>query len=214
MQIDFWQNCSRFMETKNILKSQSNVSFQKSSVIKSPVVSALAEAERIIAEAEVFYQSKRDEIEIEAAEKYKSVYEEAREQALFEIEKNLLEAREIKESSLDKIENEILTLSLKIARKIIGREVKQTHETILDIISTALQNTRQQEKITVRVNPKHFEKITSQSDKFEQTGRIKYIDFVADPRVENEGCIIESEVGTIDARIETQFRILERLLQK
>jgi flagellar biosynthesis/type III secretory pathway protein FliH len=43
-------------------------------------------------------------------------------------------------------------------------------------------------------------------------GRAQFIDFVADQGVKTGGCIVESESGTIDARIETQLRILENAL--
>jgi type III secretion protein L len=38
------------------------------------------------------------------------------------------------------------------------------------------------------------------------------VDIVPDPKVASGGCIIESEVGTVDARLETQLRALEKAL--
>jgi len=75
-----------------------------------------------------------------------------------------------------------------------------------------LQNARQQEKLIIRVNPTNLALIESEIGNFTSGGRTRFLDFVADPRVSIGGCLIESEVGTIDAQLETQFRILERVL--
>ena len=202
-----------FMDTKNVLKSPQNSLLPVGNVIKNPIIKAIKQAQQITGEANQFYQDKRDEIKIEAKRRYEKTYLAAKENALLEMQTNLLQSRELREQTLDKIETEILDLSLKIAKKIIGKEITQKPETILEIISTALQNTRNQEKITILVNPQNLEIIVSQSKKMNPIGRIKYFDFVGDSRVETEGCIIESEIGTVDARLETQLRILEKLLK-
>ena len=45
-------------------------------------------------------------------------------------------------------------------------------------------------------------------------GRVRFLDIVADPKVNLGGCIIESESGAVDARLETQLRVLERAMLK
>ena len=127
------------------------------------------------------------------------------------MEQNLLEAREIREKVWREAEKDLLRLAVRLAEKIVGREIEKDDQTIIEIVSTALQNARQQEKLTVRVNPKDLPTIEKKAENF-ASGRIRFIDFVADPRIESSGCLIESEVGTIDARLETQLRVLERAL--
>lgn len=183
-----------------------------SKVVKNQIVAARAEAERMLEEAGEFADRTRREA-IEETEKLRDeAYREGMEKALTEFEQNLLEAAEIRERVWRETEKDLLRLAVRLAEKIIGRELKTDKKAITDIVAAALQNARQQEKLTVRVNPSDLSLIEEEREKFLPSGRAQFIDFVADPRVSSGGCLIESEVGTIDARLETQLRVLKRAL--
>ena len=66
--------------------------------------------------------------------------------------------------------------------------------------------------LTVRVSPEDLPHIENARQKFDAAGRGRFIDFIADQAVKFGGCIIESDSGTIDARLETQLKILENAL--
>lgn len=183
----------------------------KQKVVKNQIVSAQAEAARILEEAEEFAAAIRLEALGEAEGLKAAAYAQGTENALTEFERNLIESREIREKVWRETEKDLLRLAVRLAERIVGREIEKDDKAIVEIISTALQNARQQEKLTVRVNPKDLPTIEKQAERF-SSGRIQFIDFVADPRVASSGCLIESEVGTIDARLETQLRVLERAL--
>jgi type III secretion protein L len=183
----------------------------KQKVVKNQIVSAQREAARILEEAEEFAAEIRREVAAEAENLKSEAFREGTENALTEFERNLIETREIREKVWRETEKDLLRLAVRLAERIVGREIEKDDKTIIEIISTALQNARQQEKLTVRVNPKDLPAIEKETEKF-SSGRIRFIDFVADPRVATSGCLIESEVGTIDARLETQLRVLERAL--
>lgn len=181
-------------------------------VLKNQVVSARREAAQIISEAEKAAEGIRRTAETEAENLKDEAYRLGTEKSLEEFYLHLLESREIRERVLRETEKDLLRLAVRLAEKIVGREIERDNKTIVNIVSTALQNARQQEKITVRVNPSDLPTIESEADKFLTGGRNNFIDFIADPRVSSGGCLIESEVGTIDARLETQIRVLERAL--
>ncbi len=181
-------------------------------VIKNQIVSARAEAIRILREAEEKAEEIRQTAETDAENLKNEAYRQGEETALNEFQQNLFESREIREKVWRETEKDLLRLSVRLAEKIIGREIKKDTKAIIDIVSTALQNARQQERLTVRVNPSDLPTVEKEKEKFSSGGRIQFVDFVADPRVSTGGCLIESEVGTIDARLETQLRVLERAL--
>ena len=189
----------------------SGQSAARQKVVKNQIVTAQREAARIIEEAEGFAAAIRAEAQSQAENLKARAYAEGTENALVEFETHLLETREIREKVWRETEKDLLRLAVRLAERIVGREIEKDDKTIVEIISTALQNARQQEKLTVRVNPKDLPTIEKAAERF-ASGRIRFIDFVADPRVETSGCLIESEVGTIDARLETQLRVLERAL--
>ncbi len=181
-------------------------------IIKNQIISARAEAARIIAEAEAFAHDTHQRAIEEAEEMREQAYREGTERALTEFEENLLAVREIRDRALRETEQDLLRLAVRLAEKIVGREIQKDSQAVVNIVATALQNARQQEKLIVRVNPTNLALIESEIGNFTSGGRTRFLDFVADPRVSVGGCLIESEVGTIDAQLETQFRILERVL--
>jgi len=205
--------------TDNLIKRHARKSTSSSAtgavapkIVKNQIVAARAEAERILEVAEKFAAEIRSQA-IEETEKLRAqAYAEGTEKALAEFEQNLLEAAEIRERVWRETERDLLRLAVRLAEKIIGREIKTERQTIVDIVAAALQNARAQEKLTVRVNPSDLSLIEEEREKFLPSGRAHFIDFVADPRVSSGGCLIESEVGTIDARMETQLRVLQRAL--
>jgi type III secretion protein L len=181
-------------------------------VVKRSVVEARAEARRIVAEAAREAEELRESAEQAARELREAAYEEGREAALAELNLLLLEAHERRDAALAGAERDLLRLAVKLAEKIIGREIERDDAALADLVSAALRHARQQEALTVRVNPADLPRVRAHRERLDPSGRARFIDLVADPRVGHGGCVIEGESGTVDARLDTQLRVLERAL--
>jgi type III secretion protein L len=181
-------------------------------VVKRAVAEARAEARRILADANREAEELRERAAREARELREAAYEEGREAALSELNFILLEAHERRDAALSGAERDVLRLAVKLAEKIIGREVGRDDAALADIVSAALRHARQQESLTVRVNPADLPRVQAHRERLDPSGRARFIDLVADPRVGHGGCVIEGESGTVDARLDTQLRVLERAL--
>lgn len=181
-------------------------------LLKNQVLKAEEEARKITLAANEQADHLIAEAVTEAEDIRRSAYQTGREEAVGELLEDLLAAKEKRAQALHDIEQDVLKLSLKIAEKIIGREIEKDETIRGEIILTALRQARQQEMMTVRVNAADLplvEKMRGQIDAF---GRARYLDFVADQAVKKGGCLIESASGTIDARLETQLRVFEKAL--
>lgn len=200
------------MSTGKIIKSVSTNTSLSGNITKRPIVDARAEARRIIAAAEEEAAAIRDGVESFAREASEAAYREGSESALCEWNTLLLEAREQRDQALADVERDLLRLAVKIAEKILGRELKSDRTTVVDIVASALRQARRNEMITLRVNPADLPIIEERRQKLDRSGRDQFLDIVADPRVAAGGCVIESDSGAIDAQLETQFRVLERAL--
>ena len=185
---------------------------RRGAVVKRAVVDARAEARRILADAAREAQELRERAEHEARELREAAYQEGLESALSELNHILLEAHERRDAALSGAERDVLRLAVKLAEKIIGREVERDDAALADIVSAALRHARQQEALTVRVNPADLPRVQAHRERLDPSGRARFIDLVADPRVGHGGCVIEGESGTVDARLDTQLRVLERAL--
>lgn len=203
-------------EIKNLIKNSGRKDFSAQAsnhkVLKNQIISAQTEAAQILEEAEKRAAEIRSEAQRDAENLRAEAYRDGVEKAVLEFEENLLEAREIRERVWRETEQDLLRLAIRLTGKILGRELKTDKKAVADIVAAALQNVRQQEKLTVRVNPADLPTVENEIENLSHTGRVRFIDFIADPRVSEGGCLIESEVGTIDVQIETQLRVLERAL--
>jgi type III secretion protein L len=200
------------MSPGKIIKSVATSTSLGGSITKGQIVDARAEARRIIAAAEEEAAAIRDRAESFARELRETAHREGCETALSEWNTLLLEAREVRDEALASVERDLLRLAVKIAEKILGREIKKDRGAIADIVATALRQARRNEMITMRVNPADLPVIEQHASRFERAGREQFLDIVSDPRIAAGGCVIESESGAIDAQLETQLRVLERAL--
>lgn len=181
-------------------------------VVKRPLVEARAEAARLLAEAERTADETRESARRTARELRAAAYAEGQEAALTELNALLLEARERREAALAEVERDVLRLAVRLAEKIIGREIQADPATLADIVSTALRSARQHETLVVRVHPADLPEVQSRRERIDPAGRARFLDFVPDPQVSRGGCVIQSESGVVDAQLDTQLRALERAL--
>jgi len=114
---------------------------------------------------------------------------------------------------LSESKDQLLRLALRIAEKIVGREIQTNSATILDIVAQALEGARSENRIVVRVHPDDVAQLKSDSHALvDSVGRPMNLSIIADQDVGRGGCIVKTELGTIDARLETQLRVLGRAL--
>jgi type III secretion protein L len=200
------------MNPAKIIKTATTNKSGASAITKRQIVEARVEARRIVAEAERDAAAILQQAETVARESREAAYRDGSESAMCEWHALLLEAREQRDQALAGVERDVLRLAVKIAEKILGRELKRDKEAIVDIVATALRQARLNEMITLRVNPADLPVVEEHRQRFERVGRNQFLDVVPDPAVTAGGCVIESESGTIDAQLGTQLRVLERAL--
>lgn len=182
------------------------------SLIKHQILNAEEKARIISQKAQEKAEHLVNDAEMQAEEIRRQAYRAGRDEAEGELLENLLAIKEERLKVLSTIEQDVLKLAVKLAEKIIGREVRQDESARGEIILNALRAARQQEMLTVRVNANDLPLLEQMRERIDAFGRGRYIDFVADQAVKESGCIVESASGTIDARLETQLRILENAL--
>jgi flagellar assembly protein FliH len=162
---------------------------------------------------------KAAEIEKEAYEKGFSEGERAGretgekmvEAVLKQYTQTLEELKGLRRNLLTGSEREVVRLSLEVAKKVVKREVSVDEELILALVKVALSRLADQSVMTIRVNPKdgqsilHFRESPGHRDSWHDG-----IKLVEDPMITRGGCLIETDSGVIDARVEEQFREIEK----
>lgn len=188
--------------------------FPKGSLVKNSVVEAEQEAAEIRRNAEEYAAEIVREAHQSAKDLKEAGYKEGFESGLSELIENVVATAKIREHAVNEAEEQIIELSVAIARRIIGKELASREDAVIDIVESGIRHVRHKHKLLIRVNPLDVETVVLESERLEKRTGGRYIDVVPDTDVAAGGCIIESESGTVDARVETQLRVLQRGLLK
>ena len=94
-------------------------------------------------------------------------------------------------------------------RKVIG-EVDE-NERIVRIVRNALTTVRNQQRVLIRVAPADEKPVREALAAMLTAvpGSTSFVDVVADARLVRGACLLESELGVVDAGLETQLKALE-----
>jgi flagellar assembly protein FliH len=107
--------------------------------------------------------------------------------------------------------NWLVQTSLRLARKIVQRELRITPEIVADTVSDLLAEAEDSSSITVYLNPQDLEFMERRAD-LDLNANAKHLLIKTDRTLERGGCKLESEVQLLDASIETQFKNLDKFL--
>lgn len=110
---------------------------------------------------------------------------------------------------------DILEISVDIAKKIIKKEVESDPQVLVNTIIEVLKTVSKSEpKINIRVKPQavQFIKDTLPNITY-QYGIDSKINIIADPSIEDGGCIFQTNNGIVDASIDTQLEIIKKALE-
>lgn len=110
-------------------------------------------------------------------------------------------------------EDNALRLALAIAEKIVRREVANQPDITMALVKEALELAAGSQSIKVHLSPQDHAALGKQvAEVARNLARISPSDIVADPAVTAGGCVVHTEFGNIDQRIESQLkRIAEEL---
>src|SRR5262245_8475960 len=112
---------------------------------------------------------------------------------------------------LQQAEEDIITLAFQLARKVIQYEALEHHEVLAAMLTRALEYVVQQDQIVVRVHPDDVHQAAEIKEELGRArGDIQTLTVKGDTSVGRGGCLVESSLGTIDARIEAQLEELEQ----
>lgn len=176
------------------------------------------EAEKLIKEAEL----KVSEIEHES---YKKGYEAGREEGYKEGQSEVMRlidrlgtivstAVDIRDDIIKSSEKMMTEMILMISRKVIKDEIVERREVVINNIKEAIKRVKDRDRIDIRVNFADLDMTTAHKDELiKMMESLKKVNIYEDTRVDRGGCIIETDVGSIDARVSTQLDAIEEAIR-
>ncbi|WP_424765794.1 FliH/SctL family protein [Paenibacillus sp. sgz302251] len=189
-------------------------------------------SQKLLAETEqqmdVWWLQKREEDEAASEESRKAGYElgyaegaaqsehelrELWEQKLTEASSVLKSAYEMREQIIQEAEPFLVELSCAIAEKIIGKQLTMAPDMAIELIRKSLSRRREQGVITLCVAPAQLAFVQAAREELLMAiDSQAELQILPDSTVKDNGCVIRSAFGSIDARIDTQLTEIKREL--
>jgi flagellar biosynthesis/type III secretory pathway protein FliH len=183
-------------------------------VVPGPVLDARDEAEALRAAARADAAAIGERARAAHDEAVRTGREEGRAEGAAEIAALLAAARVQAERLREAATPTAIALAVKMAEQIVGRAVTLAPELMAEIAGAALAACRPRgDWVRVRVHPDDAAAVTARRQALaERAPTAASLEIVADESVGRFGCVIETTVGRVDARLETQLAALERAL--
>lgn len=197
-------------------------------ILQEAADQALQQRDQSEAKLQQWLQEKRRDIEMQIGQErqlalqegYQLGIEQGKEIALQEEHQTIQAAKNTlalayaeKKKIIAEAEPFLVELSAQIARKIIGEELVIAQEKKLELLGRYLRRSRVHGEITLCVNQADFAFIADQRERLASLldGQAELI-ILPDHSVKDEGCVIRTPLGSIDARIDTQLSEIKQAL--
>ena len=130
------------------------------------------------------------------------------------INQGLSELVKIRQDIYLETEQETVKLAMAIARKVVCNEVRVNKDIFVNVVKEAAKKVEGNEKVKIKLSCKDFQFIKNEKPAIiDKITNIENVGFEMDESIPDGGCIIETESGDIDARIEKQFQAVEEAFE-
>lgn len=164
---------------------------------------AVAEAARIRADA----LAERDRVRAEAAEA-------GRQEGLGRAAAALATAAAARARLLTGLEGEVAALALEVAGRLVGRALALEPGLVVELAAAALAEARERREVALRVSPADAPAVRAAEGRLAALlARAPGLAVREDPALGPGQVVVETEAGTLDARVEAQLAELARAIE-
>jgi type III secretion protein L len=184
-------------------------------ILKAEEAATFLEAEKLLS----IVREQEEAIRVSADEIYRKRHEEGYQDGItagkMEYSAKILDTVMSSVEYLEGLETSIVRIVGEVTRKLIGE--MDHEEVIVRLVRQALQAVRSERKVLIRVATRDeaavrrgLAALLLQRD----GGAAGFLDILPDPELPPGSCVLESEMGVIEASLETQLKNLEKTLLK
>ncbi len=166
------------------------------------LTAARDEADRIVREAKEAFEAEKER-----------GFHEGIEAGKMEMTMRMLDNAVESVNMISSMEDSMIDVVMRSLRTIIGDMARK--DVVASLVKKALQYVRDQKKIVVRLNPDEAEEAQFKIEEVcRETASMARVDVVPDARLDPGMCIIETELGSVDASLDKQLAFIEQALRR
>ncbi|MGR3952253.1 MAG: HrpE/YscL family type III secretion apparatus protein [Chlamydia sp.] len=186
----------------------------RTKIIPKAVFSSLISSKELLETVQKDAKEYRKQIVIECeelkAQAEKEGFEAGYNQWLETVRSLELEIHKVREE----LQKSVLPVALKAAQKIVHTELQTNSGIILDIVMGTLKTIAQHKKIVLYVSRSDYEAIETNKNKIKEIFEdLESFSVRERDDIEPGGCVVETEVGIINARLKERWDTLELAFQ-
>lgn len=167
-----------------------------------------ADTQRVLLDAEALLQGARDE----AQRIRRDGCQTGLQRGLVQLSECVSELSALRETALRARENDIITLAIAVARKIVDKELREDPALVTSLLERALSEIGAAQQIVIRLDPETLPLLEQAQQRLKEREQSIEVELEADPSLSGGDCIIETEFGRVDARLDVLFTSVERAL--
>lgn len=180
---------------------------EKMSLLKADFFSSLIPS----SDLSVSVDKRISELKIHSKEVYEQRgedgYEDGKNEGLRENKEHVLETVLLSVEFIEAIEDDLVHIVMNTVKKVINE--MDPAERIVRIVRRALNNTKSQKDLVIRVSIADETAITKNFSNTLKSTKGGFLNIVVDARLEQGSCLIETEYGVVDASLNVQLKALE-----
>lgn len=182
-------------------------------IIPAEEFQAVLDAEGIIKQAEARAAAILEAAEQKYAERKRDGYEDGLREGRLEMAEKMMDTVASSVDYLSSLEAKVVQIVGKCLKKVLGKIPQE--DRVTSVVRNALAVTRNESKVTIRVCPADVETIQSRLSEIMKPYRgLNFVDVVPDSRLTTDGCVLETDIGVVDASLDTQLEAIEKSLAR
>lgn len=181
-------------------------------VIRARVIEDLAQLDIAVDAARVEAQKIVEEAHAQAQQIREQAQLEGRSEGTRQVLGELARARKVYSNAMDAAEADMVEMAFRLAARIIGEALERDAARVARMVGGVLARARGRRDIVVMVCPQDLPALTQARPELVRHVDGVNIHFEADSSLTRGGCVIQTESGRIDGRIETQLDALQKAL--
>jgi len=186
----------------------------KAKIIPAAELSTLQEASEVLEHIKVDAEKYRLQVVQECEELKENAFKEGYDEGFKEWTEHFVQFERQLEDLHKEMQQVIIPIALKAAKKIVGREIELSEDAIVDIVASHLKAVAQHKRITIYINKKELETLEKHKPRLRELfEHLESLSIRSRDDIAPGGCIIETEIGIINAQMEHRWQVLEKAFE-